>query len=499
MRSSLIVALTILCLLGIPTLVQAEEVQKPTKAFSAFRKAIRKFRGAEKEAESKRLADEFLAAWKASGKKAVGNQRYALAQFQQAAGDYESAASGFRQVQANEEVKEKTRDYAASAEAQLLLFPELRTAIGAERIGKAVERLTGWTKGMAGNPARAKARTTINSVLARVHAMGGDAAAAHDLRMEILKEDPKALSTLARPIAQGLLGSAHTMEGYKTMSAKAGAAMKIMCDMQAAAVATAKTKHDKSLAKLRSTDPAALDADGNLKKTSSRGMSKGEKAVYTDRRSLTTAEALLEKIEGYKKLFPLLGQAAPEWTLEKAYGDVSKIADVKGKVVILDFFATWPDHLNFPVLRDLMKDFGAKGLAVVGVTATASVVYESRYDLDADHASKHTGGRLFYAARLATDAAPANPDQSIFDEAAYKTREMEALEAFIKNHELSWPVVQIAKDDASAKYALEGWPYMVVLDRQGRMRKLRAGSLSRDKTESVAAFRKMIEEILAEK
>jgi len=494
---ALAASLAVGTLLLVPATSQADEVLKPTKAYSAFLKAMRKFRGAEKAAQGKERAEAYLEQWKASGKTATGAQRYALAQFQQAAEDYVAAANGFHEVNANTKEKERTRDFAASAEAQLYLFAKLREALGKEAIDKAAARLTAYTAAMD-DPSRAKARTKIKKLLARVLDMGGDIKGAYAMRMQILNEDPKSLAQVARPLVQGLLGSTWTMDGYAVMRKQADALMKTLSAKQGTAVQAAQVKFDKALTKLKASDPSALDAAGNLKKTSTRGMSREERSVYSGARSLKTAKALFAKVQGYKPLFGLLGAAAPEWTLEKAYGDVSKLADLKGKVVVLDFWATWPDQCNFPLMRDLLRDYGEKGLSIVGVTVSAKVVYASRYDIDADLRAKAKGGRLFYAARLASEGAPADEDQSIFNEKDYRVHEMETIEAFIKNHELKWPIVQIEQSEPAAKYALEGWPHIVVLDRQGRLRSFRSGEISRDKTEATAAFRKMIEDLLAE-
>jgi|SRR5215831_17966072 thiol-disulfide isomerase/thioredoxin len=47
----------------------------------------------------------------------------------------------------------------------------------------------------------------------------------------------------------------------------------------------------------------------------------------------------------------------------------AKLADYKGKVVVLDFYATWcvPCRAETPQLVQLQKDYGASGLQVVGI------------------------------------------------------------------------------------------------------------------------------------
>jgi len=112
---------------------------------------------------------------------------------------------------------------------------------------------------------------------------------------------------------------------------------------------------------------------------------------------------------------------APDWTLRTVAGDSLRLADLRGQVLVLDFWATWcgPCRMAMPVLDEWMKTKKPAGLRVFSVN-----VWEQ---------------------------TPAGA-------AAFIQREGYAMEL-------------LYGDDALAKaYGVDGIPYICAIDKQGRIR-----------------------------
>ncbi|HYE02725.1 MAG TPA: redoxin domain-containing protein [Phycisphaerales bacterium] len=66
---------------------------------------------------------------------------------------------------------------------------------------------------------------------------------------------------------------------------------------------------------------------------------------------------------------PSIGDPAPAWTLKDSAGKEHKLADYKGKIVVMDFWATWcpPCKKAMPDVQKLHEAYKDKGVAVFGV------------------------------------------------------------------------------------------------------------------------------------
>jgi thiol-disulfide isomerase/thioredoxin len=61
--------------------------------------------------------------------------------------------------------------------------------------------------------------------------------------------------------------------------------------------------------------------------------------------------------------------AAPDFTLESLNGQQVSLSDLRGKAVLLNFWATWcvPCKIETPWLVELQNQYGSQGLQVIGV------------------------------------------------------------------------------------------------------------------------------------
>jgi peroxiredoxin len=65
-----------------------------------------------------------------------------------------------------------------------------------------------------------------------------------------------------------------------------------------------------------------------------------------------------------------VGTAAPDFTLEDSNGVSIKLSAYKGKVVLLDFWATWcpPCKVEIPWFVEFQSRYGPRGFAAIGVS-----------------------------------------------------------------------------------------------------------------------------------
>jgi thiol-disulfide isomerase/thioredoxin len=182
----------------------------------------------------------------------------------------------------------------------------------------------------------------------------------------------------------------------------------------------------------------------------------------------------------------LIGKRAPnlvgDFTLN---GKLAELSGLKGKVVLLDFWAVWcgPCIDSFPHLREWHKDFQGKGLEVVGLTT-----YYQLFGFDKETKKLKQVGKRQEDENTGkvTVVGGLKPEQ-----------ERDMVKDFAAHHQLKYRLMLLsdrAWKKAAKDYKVEYLPTLVLIDRKGKIRLVRTGKL-----EDTEAITGEIKKLLAEK
>jgi thiol-disulfide isomerase/thioredoxin len=175
------------------------------------------------------------------------------------------------------------------------------------------------------------------------------------------------------------------------------------------------------------------------------------------------------RLAGYVDREGLIGQNAPALDDASAWINAERGAQpqTRGKVLLVDFWAVWcgPCIASFPKLQAWDKEFSDRGLLIVGVTG----YYDYLWD-DTTGSVKHAGAAV--------------PHE----------QEKKMVEKFVKQHQLTFPVVIEQGRVISQKYRVNTIPQVVLIDRRGKVRMIRVGNTA-DIHRDISA---MISTLLAE-
>ena len=136
---------------------------------------------------------------------------------------------------------------------------------------------------------------------------------------------------------------------------------------------------------------------------------------------------------------------APSFTLPSRGGDNVSLASLKGKVVMLNFWASWcgPCRQEMPLLEQMHKRYSAIGFTLVGVNVDAN----------------------------SKDA-----------------------EEWLSKTPVSFPVLFDRDSKVSAMYDVKAMPSTVFIDRQGNVRALHRGYKAGDEGEYLNQIRALLKE-----
>jgi thiol-disulfide isomerase/thioredoxin len=155
----------------------------------------------------------------------------------------------------------------------------------------------------------------------------------------------------------------------------------------------------------------------------------------------------LEKKKGESSIKDSLAGPPPfafDFTTKTVDGKDLKLADLKGKVVIVDFWGTWcpPCRAEIPHFVKLYETYKAKGLEIVGLS-------------------------------LEHEPDPAKAAQGV--------------QEFAKKNSIQYPLALVTNDDAAVKMVpnFHAVPTTLFIDKDGKVRTMRVGARSYEELEQI--------------
>ncbi|GIW74420.1 MAG: hypothetical protein KatS3mg103_0942 [Phycisphaerales bacterium] len=171
----------------------------------------------------------------------------------------------------------------------------------------------------------------------------------------------------------------------------------------------------------------------------------------------------LARMDGAAARGELIGHPMPEMTITwSSDPSIRSFDDLKGKVVVLDFWATWcgPCIASFPKVQELKDHYAGKPVAIVGVTSLQGMVY----------------------------GVPGEDGPVVTEDDPQK--EYELMPAVMERHKVTWPVVFTEQDVFNPDFGVNGIPHVAIVDAQGivRFNGLHPAEPLANKTEKIDAL-----------
>jgi len=189
--------------------------------------------------------------------------------------------------------------------------------------------------------------------------------------------------------------------------------------------------------------PTIQSVNARLAKIAQDGLAAAEAAGDTE--ATERLKRSIAKLDGKILKGEFIGYPAPElaitWAADRS-GPVSikSLADLKGKIVVLDFWATWcgPCIASFPKIRELREHYSADDVVILGVTS-----------LQGRH---HPKGK------------------PVVDCKDDPSKEMSLMGEFMAEHDITWPIAFATQPVFNPDYDVGGIPHVTIIDAKGNVR-----------------------------
>lgn len=154
-----------------------------------------------------------------------------------------------------------------------------------------------------------------------------------------------------------------------------------------------------------------------------------------DKSTVISSEALGTEIELGEEIGLEKGQFAPDFTLYNIQGEPVTLSDLRGKKVVLNFWATWcpPCEAEMPHMQKYYEKYReTDNVEIVGVNVT------------------------------------------------YHREKIERVEQFLKSYDITFPIVLELEETVSRQYELLTLPSTFMIDTEGKIQKTIVGPLDLD-------------------